>query len=116
MRMTILVVDDDADIRAIMAEHLRKLGHSVVQANCGQAAISLLEYQRVDSVLSDLRMPNGNGLKVRDFAAAHNIPVVIMSGYTEAYGSFLNGVKVISKPCGERELRECFGDDGLELL
>src|SRR5690349_16439718 len=64
MQPKILVVDDEEDLRDIVAFDLDRVGYAVVQAGCGKDAAALLERETVDLVLSDVRMPNGNGLSL----------------------------------------------------
>jgi len=58
----ILVVDDDGKVREVVAAMLAALGHSVLQASDGLAAITMLEAKSaVDLVLTDLVMPGLSG-------------------------------------------------------
>ncbi len=60
----ILVVDDDADIRELARLLLEREGHRVRGASNGQVALRLLAEQRFDVVLTDLLMPDRDGLEV----------------------------------------------------
>ncbi len=81
--MTILVADDEPNIRVTIGDILRKYGANVSLACCGIEAISLLEHQHFDLIISDIKMPDKTGYDV--FAAAHkrncNIPVILMTGF-----------------------------------
>ncbi|MBY0472226.1 response regulator [bacterium] len=59
---TILVVDDDPDLREIFCEDLRLAGYQTLQAQSGNAALALLRVQEVDGIISDLYMSDGNGI------------------------------------------------------
>jgi DNA-binding response OmpR family regulator len=76
----ILIVDDDAAIRYLLAWPLRKAGHAVEEAGDGQAAIEQLDTSPYDVVLLDVGLPGGmNGLDVLAHArAAAAPPIVIM--------------------------------------
>ncbi|MBP2433949.1 MULTISPECIES: response regulator [Bradyrhizobium] len=60
---TILVVEDDADLRAYVADVLRDLNCRVVSASSAQAALTIMlqEEQQVDRLLTDVVMPGING-------------------------------------------------------
>lgn len=60
-RTRVLVVDDDADMRAMLGDVLAYLGCEVVQAGDGRAALAVLEAESVDLVLTDLAMPELSG-------------------------------------------------------
>ena len=57
----ILVVDDEYAIRMLLEKRLAKWGYCVRTANNGRKAISLIEFQKPDLVLTDLYMPEGDG-------------------------------------------------------
>ncbi len=66
-KLTVLIVDDDPDILDLLSEEFKCHGHNVSTAKSGNFAIDLLKRQEFDIVLSDFRMPNGNGLSVLRF-------------------------------------------------
>jgi CheY-like chemotaxis protein len=68
--LQVLVVDDEPDISSIVGEILVDEGASVVPANSGGAAITLLTLMRFDLVILDLGMPQPNGFKVIEFLRA----------------------------------------------
>lgn len=60
---TILVVDDDADIRSVLRRLLERAGHRVTEADSARAAIdSVLGDERPDVVVSDVLMPERSGI------------------------------------------------------
>jgi DNA-binding NtrC family response regulator len=61
---TILVVDDDGDIRAVLKDRLASLHYQVFEAGCGRDALAFLEQQHVQMVLLDVVMPDMDGLSV----------------------------------------------------
>jgi CheY-like chemotaxis protein len=61
----ILVVDDEPEILAIVEEILRRDGHAVELAAGGCEALRLLEARAYDLIVSDLRMPDGDGRELR---------------------------------------------------
>jgi CheY-like chemotaxis protein len=66
----VLVVDDEAEIAALLAERLRSEGRSVTTASRGRRALAALEAGRFDAVVSDLRMPDVDGTALADEIAA----------------------------------------------
>jgi CheY-like chemotaxis protein len=77
----ILVVDDEAEVRGVLAEFLEALGHEVSEADNGAAALSLVADSRPDAVCLDLWMNGMPGLEVLDrLTRAHpELPVVIVT-------------------------------------
>jgi CheY-like chemotaxis protein len=60
----ILVIDDDADFRALVADLLTVSGHTVVEADDGQVGIACYRAQPFDLVLTDMIMPRREGIEV----------------------------------------------------
>ena len=58
---TVLVVDDEADIREMLSEILSGAGHRVMTANSGREALVRLATEHYDVILSDIRMPDLDG-------------------------------------------------------
>ena len=56
-----LVVDDDPDLREVIADDLQLAGAQVVCAASGTEALALLQQQSVHFIISDLKMPKGDG-------------------------------------------------------
>jgi len=78
----ILCIDDEPLLRLITSDYLGDMGHEVLEASSGTEGLTLFRRHRPDIVLSDLRMPDGDGfLVVRHLAEeAPETPVVIISG------------------------------------
>jgi CheY-like chemotaxis protein len=101
---TILVVEDEEDLREPIAMELESLGATVLQAANGVKAFEILQKQKVDAVISDIRMPGGDGvallknIKTQD----HTFPVVMLiTGFSDlsredAY--HLGAEFILSKP------------------
>ncbi len=79
----ILVCDDDAGIRTVVAEHLTRQGYTVIEADSGEQALVLAAEHHVEAILLDLYMPGLSGWetlqRLRDNPATVNIPVVVLS-------------------------------------
>ncbi len=63
----ILVVEDEPAVLEIVSEGFLSEGHKVLTAMCGNDAIEIIKREKLDIVLSDLKMPNGNGMDVLSF-------------------------------------------------
>ncbi len=79
-RLDILVVDDEAEIRAALRGTLEDEGHTVYEAESGDRALEVLDERRVDAVLLDLSMPGLPGLdalsRIREIAPDTGVIVV----------------------------------------
>jgi PAS domain S-box-containing protein len=103
---TILVAEDDDDVRAYTAECLRDLGYKVLEAHDGPAALRLLERQGqvVDLLFTDVVMPGMSGRELADAARARQpgLKLLFTSGYTRNAivhaGRLDHGVEMIAKP------------------
>jgi two-component system, chemotaxis family, chemotaxis protein CheY len=60
----ILTVDDSASIRQMVSITLKSAGYEVVQASCGQDALQLAKTRNFDLVLTDINMPNMDGISL----------------------------------------------------
>ncbi len=83
---TILVVEDDEDVRGYLVETLRGLGYRVISASHGRVALEMLsnETRRIDLMLTDVVMPeiNGRELARRATALRPGLRVLYMTGYS----------------------------------
>ena len=101
---TVLLVEDEAEVRAIAAEHLRDLGYAVLEAGDGPAALRLLGSGRQVSLLvTDVGLPGGmNGRQVADAARERlpGLPALFITGYagTVLQEQLAAGMEVIGKP------------------
>ncbi len=62
--LMVLIVDDEPDILELMEEEFRYCGYQTLTAVCGNDAIKILDQKQIDIVVSDYKMPNGNGMAV----------------------------------------------------
>jgi adenylate cyclase len=104
---TILAVDDDPDILALVEKILKREGYEVLTAANGAKAISLLKTGRkVDLILLDVMMPNINGFEVsqwvRGSESERRIPVVFVTAKDDAQsmkeGFRSGGTVYLTKP------------------
>lgn len=85
-KYTILVVDDDIDLREVIAAIIEEIGFTTLVADCGNRAIEIIRSTQVDLVLTDMRMPNGDGLFLLDKIRALDPkkPIVFfITGYSD---------------------------------
>ena len=110
---TVLVVDDNADLRALVAESLRKLGSfTVITAEDGVQGLERYFAVRPDCVVIDVVMPGLDGYQLiralRGDPASSATPLVILSaleGEKDRLGGLLAGVdEYLVKPVGPLEL------------
>lgn len=85
-----LVVDDDQGMRRALKRYLESEGHSVFEASNGNEALDLLAKERVDVVLTDVRMPDLDGMALLKGSRKiiPDLPIVLMT----AFGSVENAV------------------------
>ena len=82
--MTLLIVDDDDDLRSMVAEFLGDAGHLVVQAEGGPQALALLsDHPSLQIMITDIRMPGMSGVELADEAIRRRpeLKVILISGY-----------------------------------
>lgn len=83
----VLVVDDVEANRDLLGRRVRRLGHDVLMAESGQAALAVLEREAVDVVLLDIMMPDMNGYQVLERIKTDErtraIPVIMVSAVDE---------------------------------
>ena len=80
MAYTILIADDETDIRELLRLYLEKDGYHVLEAADGQSALSLLEQEEIDMALLDIMMPKVDGYHVlKKLRESSNMPVMILS-------------------------------------
>jgi DNA-binding NtrC family response regulator len=107
---TILIVDDDAALRASIAETLTDVGHRALTAADGDTALAILRRQAVDAVLLDWRMPGLDGLEVlaRIVAAPDAPPTAMLTAVATAANTIeamrLGAVDHLTKPVGRADL------------
>ncbi len=98
----VLAVDDDAAVLALLARMLRSLGFEVTTAANGREAIAALETRGFDLVVTDVAMPEMNGLAVARAAERRgDVPVLFVTGCTPeelAQRGIAGGAAVMQKP------------------
>lgn len=79
----VMIVDDEADLRASVGEQLESAGHSVMEAEDGRKCLDLLEEREPELILMDIRMPELDGWEtikeMRDRDLAESVPIVMLT-------------------------------------
>lgn len=101
---TILVVDDEDALRTAMVIDFRRKGFNVLDANSSQSAFELVQKNKVDLILSDMRMPGGDGMSLLEKIRLEHpkLPVLIfVTGFSDLSDDHCiakGAVGVITKP------------------
>ena len=106
---TVLVVDDDAAIRELVAELLDEAGFTVLEADRGKTALDLAQEHVPSLVLVDHLLPDMSGLdlleRLRARRACRHIPVMLVSGLADRLADRDHGAdSVLAKPFDINEL------------
>lgn len=117
---TILIIEDEAPIRALLREVLEHAGYRVVEAPDGRIGLELYRKAPTDLVITDIAMPDRNGLQATRELARELFPakVIAMSGapgkqYLCDVAKLLGASRTLQKPFHREELLEAVR---LELL
>jgi DNA-binding NtrC family response regulator len=86
---TILVVDDEESIRNIIVTLLSKLGHSCVTAINGVDALDKMKGNKVDAVVTDIKMPEMDGITLASEILNQypGLPIMVMTAFGEEYSA-----------------------------
>jgi CheY-like chemotaxis protein len=118
MKQTILVVDDEADVIRMITLILEDADYAVISTNRGEDAIRYLASQTVDLVVTDIIMPDMEGIEfIRSVQASHPaLPIVAISGGGRSHNAdflrFARGLgaqATLSKPFRREELLAAVG-------
>ena len=105
----ILIVDDDAEIRALLGTYLQKNGYRTTVAADGNAMWKVLEHNAVDLIVLDLMLPDEDGLTLcRRLRADSDTPVIMLTARGEEtdriVGLEMGADDYLAKPFSPREL------------
>lgn len=107
---TLLIVDDEEILRNAMVFDFKRKGFTVVSAENGHTAFEIVKSQKIHLVISDMRMPGGDGMSLLESIRAYDpsIPAVIfITGFvnvTEEEALAKGAHKVLSKPFDRKVL------------
>ena len=100
----ILVVDDEEPIRNLIVTFFIRMGHLCVKATDGVDALNKIKENKIDAIVTDIKMPNMDGIMLTEEIAKQypELPVMVMTGFTEehtAEGAISAGAReFIQKP------------------
>ena len=105
----VLIVDDDASVRSMVAEYLSEHGYAVTQADGGVAMRAEIERSLPDVVLLDVRMPGEDGLTLARFLRErYDVGIIMVTGAGEVVdrvvGLEIGADDYVTKPFDPREL------------
>jgi DNA-binding response OmpR family regulator len=109
----ILVVEDEQMLRTTLRAILQRAGHEVVEADDGAKAMEIFLVNRPDLVITDIIMPNREGVEtIREMrTAAPDLPIIAMSGGGSRGGELflslaarLGATQTLAKPIRQAEL------------
>jgi len=111
---TILIIDDEEDIRSVVKHHLTKANYKVIEAENGEQAIEKINEGdnplTIDAAICDIRMPKINGVEAIGYFRKEypSVPVIVITGFpdtTLAVSLMKQGVKdYIVKPVEKEKL------------
>ena len=105
----ILVIDDNDELRKMLRMTLELNGHEVFCTSSGQEGLNVLRAKKVDSILLDLMLPDGDGLAlIADIKKLSDAPVIVISGkgsmIDKVVGLEMGADDYLSKPFSMEEL------------
>lgn len=108
-RLTVLVVDDDLEIRDGIEIYLKNEGYRVLKAGDGREALELLEREEIHLIILDIMMPNMDGIQATfRIRNSRNIPIIMLSAKSEEtdkiHGLSVGADDYVTKPFHPMEL------------
>lgn len=108
----ILVVDDEAGVRETLSEMIKSLGYQVMVAENGVGALDRIKTEKVDLIITDLSMPQMDGLEliVNSKRISPNIPIAVISAFgnveNTTYALTRGAFSFIAKPFKMSQIKE----------
>lgn len=91
MKVNILIVEDEVDIREGVSEYLSEVGYNVISAEDGMQAIEIFNKNKFDLVILDIMLPKANGFivlnKIREES---NVPVIMLTAMSDDYTQIMS--------------------------
>ena len=104
----ILIVDDEPDLREILSFDFERMGYRVDTAAGGIEALAKFKENRYDLIITDIRMPQGDGLSLlKNLKLLVDVPVICITGFSElSISSILEmgALGVFEKPFDRKKL------------
>ena len=117
-QQTVLVVDDEPLVRALIVDVVEELGHVALEASDGPEAMAVLRsVDHIDLLITDVGLPNGmNGRQIAEAARTRltSLPVLFVTGYADTavmqQGNLEPGMAILTKPFTMTAMAECIHD------
>ena len=91
MKINILIVEDEKEIREGVSEYLSEVGYNVISAEDGMQAIELFKNSKIDLVILDIMLPKANGFVVLNkIRQESNIPVIMLTAMSDDYTQIMS--------------------------
>lgn len=109
MSESLLIIDDDENLSAMLAEYLAPMGIELHASTTAKAGLELLDERRFDALILDVMLPDGDGLEIcRRVRAMSDIPILMLTARGEdtdrIVGLELGADDYLAKPFNPREL------------
>jgi Response regulator containing CheY-like receiver, AAA-type ATPase, and DNA-binding domains len=107
---TVLIVDDDSEMRKLIRIILSKEGYGIIEAEDGSAALDIAKGKSPDLIISDIMMENVNGFMLyellHDDPVTEKIPMIFVTGTTQKAGAWDSDPNVVylEKPINTQQL------------
>ena len=91
MKINILIVEDEKEIREGISEYLSEVGYNVISAEDGMQAIELFKNSKIDLVILDIMLPKANGFVVLNkIRQESNVPVIMLTAMSDDYTQIMS--------------------------
>ena len=91
MKINILIVEDEKEIREGVSEYLSEVGYNVISAEDGMQAIELFKNSKIDLVILDIMLPKANGFVVLNkIRQESNVPVIMLKAMIDDYTQIMS--------------------------
>lgn len=109
MDKTILIIEDEEDIRDILSHYIKKEGFSVKEAASGRGGVQIIKAKKIDLVVLDLMLPDISGYDVcREISQNYKVPIIMLTAKNDIVdkilGLELGADDYITKPFDVREV------------
>ena len=91
MKINILIVEDEKEIREGVSEYLSEVGYNVISAEDGMQAIELFKNSKIDLVILDIMLPKANGFVVLNkIRQESNVPLIMLTAMSDDYTQIMS--------------------------
>lgn len=124
----VLIVEDDGDLAQVLCARLQREGHHCMVVHSGAQALAEWQKRSFDLVVSDINMPNGDGIALAEsLQRSEAVPIIFITGFKNGYEERLKAVRnvtVLEKPFDIKVLLKMIdsmldgkatGDDGRRI-